>query len=131
MVAGGHPFVEVVGQDELGIVERDVAAFGPTHNTDAPVVVAGVAIAEVIGLCTGDVRADVETLVAYQHPTEETARDEMLGSCEAAVTLEVPLIIDDVRFAIDYSRKALRIVTLHLLGDLLQRGCGVKFVSCV
>ena len=72
MVAGGHPLGEIVGEDELGVVESQVAPLGTSHEADAPVVVGRETVAEVVRLCAGEVGAYVEALVTDEHPAEET-----------------------------------------------------------
>ena len=66
MVASGHTLCEVVGEDELGVVEHKGTTLGTTHETDAPVVVTREAVAKVVGNGAGEVRAGVETLARRQ-----------------------------------------------------------------
>ena len=131
VVAGGHALGEVVGEDEVGVVEGELAAFGSSHEADGPVVVGREAVAEVVGFGACEVRADVEALVADEHAAEEALGGEALWCREAAVAQEPAFVIDEVGLAIDDSRTAHRVVALQLVGDIGEGGVGVEFVTGV
>ena len=132
MVAGGHALGEVVGEDEAGVVEGEVAALGIAHEADAPVVVGGETVAEVVGDGAGEVGARVEALVAHEHSAEETLPGEVLGSLQTAVAQEVAFVVHEVGLAIDDSRAACGVVAgVELCGDLGQCAVGVELISGV
>ena len=79
MVTCRHSLVEIVGEDEVGIVQGKCSALCPSHEPDAPIVIARKMVAEVIKRSTGEVGAGVETLVADKHSPLETVRGELLG----------------------------------------------------
>lgn len=104
MVLGGIASLEEVGKDDLAVDEGQTHRLGSLHDTDTPVDISRMTVLQVVLLLSGDVRADVESLMAYQHPLAERLPRQFLRWAKPAQMEELSFFVDNSRVAIDDGR---------------------------
>ena len=95
MISGGSPFVQIVNERKVGVVER-MAFF---HDTDAPVKISREAILQVVWHRL--ILPCKESLVADQHPLSETFPVQVIGGRKAAHPQEMPFFVYNGSFSVD------------------------------
>ena len=128
-VACCHALVEVVGQNEMSVHNPYTTTCGTADKTDAPVEVCRVMVAEVVGLLSRQVSADIERLVAYAHTVPEGVGRERFRWCETASAQEVAVGINHVCIAIKDGRMPM--FALHPLRLPCNSRNGVGAVQAV
>ena len=102
VVLDAHAPVEVVGQDAVHVLERQVAPLSLFHHPYAPIHVSGIAVVGVVIHGTNYFGEGVETLVANQHALAEGAPRELFGRTQPTMANEVPVLVNDVGVTIKY-----------------------------
>lgn len=96
-----HATVKIVGHDDIGIDHRKAEGMPLLHHADAPVIVGGEAIAEIVEILTGNVGAGKECLMAHQHAVLERLPRELTRRTQMALAQEAALIVHNVGVTID------------------------------
>ena len=122
MVAGSHPFVQIINESKPGVVQ----ALGFFHNTDAPVKVGRETVLQVVGMLYSQFPTGKEGLMTDQHALLETLPIQFFGSRKSAHVKEMAFFIDDGCLSINHIRKFRMLECMH---DSLQSLVVVELIA--